>query len=49
MSKHSNKESDTTITIEAPRFDRPEVEIRASTRRKEDRHGALVGESNRWC
>jgi hypothetical protein len=34
MSKHSNKESDTTITIEPPRFDRPEVEIRASTRRK---------------
>jgi hypothetical protein len=34
MAKHSNKDSDTTITIEAPRFDRPEVEIRASTRRK---------------
>jgi len=34
MSKHANKESDTTITIEPPRFDRPEVEIRASTRRK---------------
>jgi len=34
MSKHSNKDSDTTITIEPPRFDRPEVEIRASTRRK---------------
>jgi hypothetical protein len=34
MGKHSNKESDTTITIEAPRFDRPEVEIRASSRRK---------------
>lgn len=26
--------SETTITIEPPRFDRPEVEIRASTRRK---------------
>ena len=34
MSKHSNKDSDTTITIEPPRFDRPEVEIRASPRRK---------------
>ena len=34
MGKHSNKEPDTTITIEPPRFDRPEVEIRASTRRK---------------
>jgi len=34
MSKHSNRDPDTTITIEPPRFDRPEVEIRASTRRK---------------
>lgn len=34
MSKHPNRESDTMVTIEAPRFDRPEVEIRASTRRK---------------
>jgi hypothetical protein len=34
MAKHSDKDSDTTVTIEAPRFDRPEVEIRASTRRK---------------
>jgi hypothetical protein len=34
MGKHPNKDSDTTITIEAPRFDRPEVEIRASSRRK---------------
>jgi hypothetical protein len=34
MSKHPSKEADTTVTIEAPRFDRPEVEIRASSRRK---------------
>jgi hypothetical protein len=34
MGKHSDKDSDTTVTIEPPRFDRPEVEIRASTRRK---------------
>jgi hypothetical protein len=34
MGKHPSKESDTTVTIEAPRFDRPEVEIRASSRRK---------------
>jgi hypothetical protein len=34
MSKHTGKEGDTTITVEPPRFDRPEVEIRASSRRK---------------
>jgi hypothetical protein len=34
MSKHPGKEGDTTITVEPPRFDRPEVEIRASSRRK---------------
>ena len=34
MAKHPHKESDTAITIEPPRFDRPEVEIRASSRRK---------------
>ena len=34
MTKHSHKESGPTVTIEPPRFDRPEVEIRASSRRK---------------
>ena len=34
MSKHKGSTSDTVITIEPPRFDRPEVEIRASSRRK---------------
>ena len=43
MGKHPSKESDTTVTIEAPRFDRPEVEIRASIATQEDGYGALVG------
>ncbi len=34
MSKQKGSTSDTVITIEPPRFDRPEVEIRASSRRK---------------
>jgi len=34
MAKHKHSQNETVITIEAPRFDRPEVEIRASTRRK---------------
>lgn len=34
MAKHPQKETETTVTIEPPRFDRPEVEIRASSRRK---------------
>ncbi len=34
MAKHKNTSPDTIITIEPPRFDRPEVEIRASSRRK---------------
>ena len=34
MAKHKHSQSETVITVEAPRFDRPEVEIRASTRRK---------------
>ena len=34
MAKHQNRETATTVIIEPPRFDRPEVEIRASSRRK---------------
>ncbi len=34
MSKHKGPPSDTVVTIESPRFDRPEVEVRASSRRK---------------
>ena len=34
MAKHKHSQNETVITVEAPRFDRPEVEIRASTRRK---------------
>jgi hypothetical protein len=34
MAKHPQKETETTVIIEPPRFDRPEVEIRASSRRK---------------
>ncbi len=34
MAKHKNASPDTIITVEPPRFDRPEVEIRASSRRK---------------
>jgi len=34
MAKHSDRAAETTVTIEPPRFDRPEVEIRASSRRK---------------
>ena len=34
MSKHSSRAAEMTVSIEPPRFDRPEVEIRASTRRK---------------
>lgn len=34
MSKHKGSSSDTIVTIDPPRFDRPEVEIRASSRRK---------------
>lgn len=34
MGKHPSRGSETTVHIEPPRFDRPEVEIRASTRRK---------------
>jgi hypothetical protein len=34
MAKHKNTSPDTIITVEPPRFDRPEVEIRASSRRK---------------
>ena len=34
MAKHKSTSADTVVTIEPPRFDRPEVEIRASSRRK---------------
>jgi hypothetical protein len=34
MAKNKNSSADTTVTVEPPRFDRPEVEIRASSRRK---------------
>ena len=34
MSKHSSRGAETTVSVEPPRFDRPEIEIRASTRRK---------------
>ena len=34
MAKAKAHDSQTTVTIIAPRFDRPEVEVRASTRRK---------------
>jgi Zn-dependent protease with chaperone function len=34
MSPSSSSKSDTQVTIEPPQFDRPEVEIRASTKRK---------------
>jgi Zn-dependent protease with chaperone function len=34
MAKHKNSSADTIVTVEPPRFDRPEVEIRASSRRK---------------
>jgi YgjP-like, metallopeptidase domain len=34
MAKHKHSANETVITVEPPRFDRPEVEIRASTRRK---------------
>ena len=34
MGKHSDAGHQSSIVIEPPRFDRPEVEIRASTRRK---------------
>lgn len=34
MAKHQNRSPQTMVVIEPPRFDRPEVEIRASTRRK---------------
>ena len=34
MPKHKGSPSDTVVTIEPPRFDRPEVEVRASSRRK---------------
>ncbi len=34
MTKHPVRTTETTVSIEPPRFDRPEVEIRASSRRK---------------
>ncbi len=34
MSKHSSRTTATTVSIEPPRFDRPEIEIQASARRK---------------
>lgn len=34
MARHSTSEPGPSVVIEPPRFDRPEVEIRASTRRK---------------
>ena len=34
MAKHPIRAVETTISVEPPRFDRPEVEIRASSRRK---------------
>ena len=34
MSKHDGHDKQTSVTIIAPQFDRPEVEVRASSRRK---------------